>query len=129
SGREVWLREGSVLNAVRASAALPGLFRPSQLDGRLLVDGALVNPVPVSLCRAMGADIVIAVDLNADLIGRHTKDAEIAATATPGALSSVWDRLPRGLGRLKSGPAASKDMPSIFDVMSISLNIMQVRIT
>src|SRR5690606_30601515 len=67
--------------------------------------------------------------LNADLIGRHAKSADVPATPTPGALSNVWSRLPRGLGRLKSGPAASKDMPSIFDVMSISLNIMQVRIT
>src|SRR5690606_7630456 len=90
SGREVWLREGSVLSAVRASAALPGLFTPSQLDGRLLVDGALVNPVPVSLCRAMGADIVIAVDLNADLIGRHARDVDVPPAATTGALSSVW---------------------------------------
>jgi NTE family protein len=128
TGREVWLREGSMVDAVRASAALPGLFTPSQLDGRLLVDGALVNPVPVSLCRAMGADIVIAVDLNADLIGRHAKGADAPATAAPGALS-IWDKLPRGLGRLKNGHAAPKDMPSIFDVMSISLNIMQVRIT
>jgi len=129
TGREVWLREGSMLSAVRASAALPGLFTPFLLNGRLLVDGALVNPVPVSLCRAMGADIVIAVDLNADLIGRHVKDADVPAIAVPAAVPSVWDKLPRGLGRLKSGPTASKDMPSIFDVMSISLNIMQVRIT
>lgn len=63
-GREVWLREGPVTDAVRASIALPGLFTPVQLDGRWLVDGGLVNPVPVSLCRAMGADLVIAVDLN-----------------------------------------------------------------
>src|SRR5690606_20829651 len=54
TGREVWLREGSVIDALRASAALPGLFKPHQIKGRLLVDGALVNPVPVSLCRAMG---------------------------------------------------------------------------
>ncbi len=55
-GREVWLCEGRVTDAVRASIALPGLFTPVQLDGRWLVDGGLVNPVPVSLCRAMGAD-------------------------------------------------------------------------
>ena len=71
SGREIWLREGPVIDAVRASIALPGLFTPVERDGRLLVDGGLVNPVPVSLCRAMGADIVIAVDLNWDLIGRR----------------------------------------------------------
>ncbi|MBP6019844.1 MAG: patatin-like phospholipase RssA [Burkholderiaceae bacterium] len=132
TGREVWLRKGSVIDAVRASAALPGLFKPAQLDGRLMVDGALVNPVPVSLCRAMGADIVIAVDLNSDLIGRHfdlSEASEEPEAPTPSALATVLDKLPLGLGRLKSGPATSTVMPSIFDVLSISLNIMQVRIT
>lgn len=54
---------------MRASLALPGLFTPAQYDELLLVDGGLVSPVPVSLCRAMGADIVIAVDLNRDRMG------------------------------------------------------------
>lgn len=129
SGREVWLRDGSVVDAVRASAALPGLFAPVQMGGRLLVDGALVNPVPVSLCRAMGADIVIAVDLNSDLIGRHFDHGEEVVEAPPGRLSAMWNRLPLGLGQLKSGPAQGNNMPSILDVLSISLNIMQVRIT
>lgn len=129
SGREIWLREGSMLEAVRASVALPGLFTPVEFDGRLLVDGALVNPVPVSLCRAMGADIVIAVDLNSDLIGRRFESSETLPAPTPSRFSTMWGKLPLGLGQLKSGPAASTDMPSIFDVLSISLNIMQVRIT
>lgn len=109
--------------------ALPGLFTPSLVDERLMVDGGLVNPVPVSLCRAMGADIVIAVDLNSDLIGRHFNVEAQPAPTTPGAFASILDKLPLGLGRLKSGPATSTEMPSIFDVLSISLNIMQVRIT
>ncbi len=84
TGREIWLREGSVASAVRASIALPGLFTPVVRDGRLLVDGGLVNPVPVSLCRAMGADIVIAVELGSDRVGsmRHKpKPGEEVATA------------------------------------------------
>ena len=130
TGREVWLREGSMIDAVRASTALPGLFPPSQLDGRLLVDGALVNPVPVSLCRAMGADVVIAVDLNSDLMGRHRHASrETQVVPAPNKLSSMWNKLPLGLGQLKSGPKSSTELPSIFDVLSISLNIMQVRIT
>lgn len=133
TGREVWLRDGSVIDAVRASAALPGLFKPVEYEGRLLVDGALVNPVPVSLCRAMGADIVIAVDLNSDLIGRHFNVSDTTAepdeTKAPSAFASVLDKFPLKLGGLKSGPATSTVMPSIFDVLSISLNIMQVRIT
>ena len=63
-GREVWLQQGSVLAAVRASCALPLLFSPVQLGGRWLIDGGVVNPVPVSLCYAQGADVVIAVNLN-----------------------------------------------------------------
>lgn len=127
TGREIWLREGSVTDAVRASIALPGLLKPAQQDGRLLVDGGLVNPVPVSLCRAMGADVVIAVDLNWDLMGRQKAGQE--ALPAPGALGALVGKLPLGLGRLKSGPSMSSAMPSIFDVLSISLHIMQVRIT
>jgi len=132
TGREVWLREGSVIDAVRASAALPGLFTPARREEGLLVDGALVNPVPVSLCRAMGADIVIAVDLNSDLIGRRFKPdeaPEAGEAAAPGALASVLSKLPLGLGGARGGAPETPDMPSIFDVLSMSLNIMQVRIT
>lgn len=133
TGREVWLREGSVINTVRCSMALPGLFTPAQLDERLLVDGGLVNPVPVSLCRAMGADIVIAVDLNWDLVGRRFRVQEEAEASTgansPITLTSILNKLPLALGRLKSGPKDGTDMPSMVDVLATSLNIMQMRIT
>ena len=133
TGREVWLREGSVIDSVRASSALPGLFAPAQQGERLLVDGGLVNPVPVSLCRAMGADIVIAVDLNWDLVGRRFRvpsDPKAAtAPAAPAILASMLSKLPLALGRLKSGPTESTDMPSMLDVLATSLHIMQVRIT
>jgi NTE family protein len=71
TGREIWFTEGPVLNSVWASISLPGLFPPIQNQGRWLVDGGLVNPVPVSVCRALGADIVIAVNLNGDIVGKH----------------------------------------------------------
>lgn len=77
SGREIWLHEGSVAAAVRASIALPGLMTPVRHEGRLLIDGGLVNPVPVSLCRAMGADVVIAVDLGSDMVGRAFRRAAV----------------------------------------------------
>jgi NTE family protein len=136
TGREVWLREGSMIDAARASMALPGLFTPKLHEGRLLVDGGLVNPVPVSLCRAMGADVVIAVDLNWDLMSHRAAAAPKQAPkeapdppAPPGAFASLLDKLPFSLGQLRSGPAESTELPSIFDVLGISLNIMQVRIT
>lgn len=71
TGRELWLRDGPLLDACRASIALPGLFAPAALDGRYLLDGGLVNPVPVSLARSLGADIVIAVNLNDELVGHR----------------------------------------------------------
>ena len=71
TGHEVWLSRGSLVDAVRASYALPGVFRPVKIDGRWLFDGALVNPIPVSVCRALGARYVIAVNLNIDISSRR----------------------------------------------------------
>jgi len=67
SGQEVWIRQGSLIEAIRASISMPGMFTPCFRDGRLLVDGGLINPVPVSLCRSLGANIVIAVNPNTDI--------------------------------------------------------------
>lgn len=143
TGREVWLRDGPVIDAVRASIAMPGLFTPAQRDGRLLVDGGLVNPVPVSLCRAMGADVVIAVDLNWDLVGRRSRpspslyaeptespeaEAEAEAAAQEPGRRRGLDALWRRLWPASDGPPALP-MPSMLGVLTASLNIMQVRIT
>jgi len=68
TGREIWLQEGSIVEAVRASIAIPGIFQPVYHDGVWLVDGGLANPVPVSVARAMRADCVIAIDLNNDIL-------------------------------------------------------------
>ena len=69
TGYEVWLQQGPVIPAIQASYALPGAFEPVKIDGRYMIDGALVNPVPVSACRAMGAHLVIAVSLSGDAFG------------------------------------------------------------
>ncbi|MBI5786243.1 MAG: patatin-like phospholipase RssA [Rhodocyclales bacterium] len=120
NGREVWLREGSVVAAVRASIAVPGLLAPVKRDGRLLVDGGLVNPVPVSLCRALGADIVIAVDLGSDIVGNSLKRG-VPAEDRHGPSWSA--RLLTSLGLKSNG-----DLPSMTSVLSTSVNIMQTRI-
>jgi NTE family protein len=70
TGHEVWLSKGRLVEALKASYALPGIFRPIRIDGRWLIDGALVNPIPVSVCRALGARFVIAVNLSSDLLSR-----------------------------------------------------------
>jgi NTE family protein len=77
TGYEVWLQRGPVVPAIRASYALPGAFEPVKVDGRFMIDGALVNPVPVSACRALGAHMVIAVSLNGDAFGPMGSSHEI----------------------------------------------------
>ena len=120
TGREIWLREGSVAAAVRASIAVPGLFQPVSRDGRLLVDGALVDPVPVSLCRALGAEIVIAVDLGSDVVGSSLR-RELAGEEKNGAR---WTkRLLASLGLARNG-----DLPSMTSVLATSIHIMETRI-
>jgi NTE family protein len=111
TGREIWLREGPLVESLRAAIALPGFITPVRVDGRWLVDGGLVNPVPVSLCRALGADSVIAVDLNTTLLGRGAA----AQAEAPGATEVAPD----------AEPAA----PSLYEVVVGAINIMQVRIT
>jgi NTE family protein len=132
SGREIWLQEGPIGHAVRASIGMPGLFSPTKHEDGWLIDGGLVNPVPVSLARALGADIVIAVDLNSELVGRRfagsdERTAAITAPAVPAQLPQwLTDAVNPILQRvLQSGPG----YPSYFEVLANSLNIMQDRIT
>lgn len=131
TGNEVWLRQGRVVDAVRASIALPGLFAPARHEGQVLVDGGLVNPVPVTLARALGADFVIGVDLNADLVGRHLQPPRSYRQAL--AESSAQGKRGAWLTQLKAtlglGGDAGDALPSLLDVMASSINIMQVRVT
>jgi NTE family protein len=126
SGREIWLREGKVLDAVRASCAMPGLFTPVIRDGTVLVDGGLVNPVPVSMCRALGADLVIAVDLSWGKLGAYRdrgRDREVVPREVPGWL----ERLRASWGQSKP-KQESASIPSIFNVFMTSLDIVEVRV-
>lgn len=131
TGREIWLQKGSVFDAVRASIALPGLFTPARHDGRFVIDGGLVNPVPVSLARAMGADVVVAVDLNAELVGRHTTAGGKTASKpiADGVAGKMLSRLQQGIASIFPGDDSGASSPSMLDVLSASINIMQVRIT
>lgn len=129
TGSEVWLRQGSTLDAVRASFALPGLFAPVLREGSVLVDGGLVNPVPVSLARAMGADVVIAVDLGSDMLGRPQR-AHPPVEAQGGEVAEWIRKLQGNLAALIPAHAPDEPkMPSMVDVLTASINIMQVRIS
>ncbi len=134
SGREVWLRKGSLIDAMRASISVPGMFTPYPEGSRWLLDGGLVNPVPVSLCRALGADVVIAVSLNSDILGKslftrekrkrnqviQEKVADFLDASIPWTTPSAW---------LRSNGNATLRGPTLLEVITRSLYIMQDRIT
>ncbi len=136
TGREIWLQDGSLIDAIRASISMPGIFTPCKYKDHWLVDGGLVNPVPVSLCRAMGADVVIAVNLNSDLVGlpryinrgkQKSKNSGIGKEES-GKFAGFFSKnfLPRGKGAQQK---ALEDEHSIFNVIAASLNIVQDRMT
>ncbi|HEX2843269.1 patatin-like phospholipase family protein [Hyphomicrobium sp.] len=133
TGHEVWLSRGRLVDAVRASYALPGVFRPVKVDGRWLFDGALVNPIPVSVCRALGARYVIAVNLNIDISNRGTISN---INSMPGSDSDLEEAPPVtgnngvGMRRLLQRQILGKgdDMPGITTVMVDAFNIVQDRI-
>lgn len=152
TGEEIWLRDGPYMTAVRASSGVPGLFAPTWHAGRWLIDGGVVNPVPVSMCRALGADVVIAVDLSRSVTnvakralqangaqqrdggapnGDHAEppaaDApDEKATAEGTAILRKWSGLVDGL---VESFRAKRTEPGLLEVMSSSVNIMQDRIT
>lgn len=159
TGQEVWLREGSLIDSLRASIALPGLITPLEMGGRWLVDGGLVNPVPVSLCRALGADTVVAVDLNSALPGRRLREVsatpspasqvealtEAATASEPPALEEAPPPAVAGVGSFRQKiqefvaemrqrmsseeTSGGESPPSLYEVITSSINIMQVRIS
>ncbi len=139
TGHEVWLTRGSLSLALRASYALPGVFPPVHVGSRWLVDGALVNPVPVSAARALGARVVIAVNLDADRFGRGATIPSHGADPGDGHNVTPAGRSRHGLDRLRSMFGAERALkreliagparPSFSTVMIESFNIMQDRLT
>jgi NTE family protein len=140
TGHEIWLTHGRMVDAMRASYALPGIFSPVLVGDRWLVDGALVNPVPVSAARAFGAEIVIAANLSSDVFAHSTTiyshgPSEVTVAVTPEPLTEP-DPPKRGFGRLFSAERTMKreffgggGRPGISTVMVDAFNIMQDRIT
>lgn len=135
TGHEVWLRSGKLTETIRASFALPGVFPPVELQGRQLVDGALVNPCPISVCQAEGARMTIAVDLHADMIGKAIKPGQNFQTV---AGFDMFDEDDIPLEEQKpflSNPLSNRlfrrepTSPSLFGVMVSALGIMQDRLT
>ncbi len=140
TGREVWLRTGPLTETVRASIGMPGVLRPVKRSNDWLIDGGLVNPVPVSLCRALGAEIIVAVNLNSDLVGRRfqadDRPQEVSQSEPVGRefLGQLLEQVPASLrdhaARIASQLLPVQAMtPTYFEVLANSLNIMEDQIT
>lgn len=133
TGHEIWLSKGPLVPAMHASYALPGIFRPVKINNRWLIDGALVNPIPVSVCRALGARIVIAVNLNWDFFGKGSvipnqdtfgeQEAPEGENIPPHGNGHAAQNL---LRRQFFGHGS--DAPGISSVMMDAFNIIQDRI-
>ena len=135
SGHEIWLQRGSLVEAIRASYALPGLFEPVMVEGRWLFDGAIVNPVPVSVARALGAERVIALNVSSDSVGRGTAiqdpfgrpEAASSGEAPPAGNGGRFGRWWRSASRAGAGPAGMA-APGLLTVMVNAFDISQDRI-
>jgi NTE family protein len=136
SGHEIWMTRGDMVDALCASYALPGIFGPVKVGGRWLFDGALVNPIPVTVCRALGADFVIAVNLVSDIMFRGTvirdfvafKDLEEDEEPPPG--QDQFDEAPRRWTRrlFRRGKIVEETPPRFARVMADAFNIAQDRV-
>lgn len=129
TGREVWFTRGSVLRAVWASISLPGLFPAIRHKDKWLVDGGLVNPVPVSVCRALGADVVIAVNLNGDIVGKHHRKPDPVPKAEDTLVDRISDWVSEYTGSVFSSPEEEDQAPGLYEAIAGSINIIQDRIT
>lgn len=140
SGREMWFTEGRVADGIMASISLPGLFAPFAYQDQWLVDGGLVNPVPVSLCRALGADIVIAVNLNGAIARRHFQaQPPSVEQATDLPVVAETDTAKRALSQVAASlrdysaalftPNRPMPTPNLIEAIAGSINIMQDKIT
>lgn len=135
TGREFVLRRGLLVPNIRASYAMPGIFPPVDIDGHLLMDGGMVNPVPVSAARALGADIVIAVNLNGDPLGRtrmaNTAIPRVAGFEISDLVQPGGGPMNRAIGRMVDRVFGRQraDQPSMFGVMMSSLAVVTDRLT
>ncbi len=134
-GHEIWLQRGALVEAIRASYALPGVFEPVRVEGRWMFDGAIVNPVPVSVARALGAERVIALNISSDSVGRGTAIQDPFGRLEPpsvldepandrgGVIARWW----RG-GAPRSPTEPDTAPPGLMTVMVNAFDILQDRI-
>ncbi len=129
TGRELWLTDGDLHQAVRASCSMPGLLSPVAYHGYWLVDGAVVNPVPISLTRALGADIVIAVDLQHDAHLMQQDLLSVTPQEPPQeqTVATSWGgKLRQQLAKMAS--RRINQTPGAMEIMTTSIQMLENRV-
>lgn len=129
AGREVWFRDGDLLPAIRASIGIPGIFAPVWDNGRWLLDGGMSNPIPVSGCRALGAEVIVAVDPNSKLYMTRQGHQEDAPHTPAFGMETVLDALPAAVqpmlkSYLTAKPRKRHRPPAYIEVLSTSIDVM-----
>jgi len=141
TGEKLILDEGNIPKAIRASCSIPGIFTPVKIGNRWVIDGGLIDPVPVSVVKSMGADLVIAVDLNSGVINGHKKKREKnidnnkqrkaeARNEIVNQLFSKYDQAGKLMkNKLNSWFTQSESSPHIINIIGSAIGIMQAQIT
>ena len=128
TGHEIWLTKGALVDAMRASYALPGVFDPVFLRGRWLMDGALVNPIPITAARALGADVVICVNLNSEVRARGTVIYDAGEPVEDEIVAEIEEPRRWGIFPSPRAKAPKRPAPGMATVMVDAFNITQDRI-
>lgn len=124
TGKEVWLREGPLIPAVRASMSIPGMLKPVELNGAWLIDGGVVNPVPVSAARALGGEVVIAVNPNGRGGQPHWAPQKVQSVWQQMGAEKLHDQLPKALTDILPDVNESQSTPRLFDVLDVTIDIL-----
>jgi NTE family protein len=126
-GREVWLDRGPLFDAIRASIAIPGIFTPHRYRNRTLVDGGLLNPIPVAPTLRCMTDLTVVVDVNGPADQQESKSP--AKEKKEAADAGVWDKLKDFVDGFSSDKTPSDNQPGLVAVMLRSLDTMAAAIT
>ena len=142
TGEKLILDKGNIPEAIRASCSIPGIFTPVKMGNRWVIDGGLIDPVPVSVVKSMGADFVIAVDLNSGVINRQKKKKKekninsdtqrkaVARNEIVNQLFSKYDQAGKLMkNKLNSWFNQSESSPHIINIIGSAIGIMQAQIT
>ncbi len=139
TGKKVIINSGNIIESIRASISVPGVFTPVRRDGEWLVDGGLVDPIPVSVVKEMGADFVIAVDLNSDIVSPEKQEQPQSGEKTMPQkqrhdiiqrISAQYNHAEKAvLSQINRWFPPSPKTPNIFDIMGSSIGIMQRQVS